>query len=158
MVVLLERATNIVASTRVAKIVDGSDKGFGQGEYGGDDILVGSRLARNSGVRAGDELTLIGEGVQPIDVIEPDRSDGPIRFLWGVHAERFSKDVRERFTGATFRVSSSMDRMGVRLVDEGRVFAGASILSLVSEPVRLVWSDLIELLQVFFNRVRSLFV
>ena len=46
-------------AARVAKIVDGSDRGFGQGEYGGDDILVGSRLARNSGVRAGDELTLI---------------------------------------------------------------------------------------------------
>ena len=43
----------------VARIVDGSEAGFGQGEYGGDDILVGSRLARNSGVRAGDELTLI---------------------------------------------------------------------------------------------------
>jgi hypothetical protein len=28
----------------------------------------------------------------------------------------------------------------------------------VSEPVRLVWSDLFELLQVFFNRIRSLFV
>jgi len=28
----------------------------------------------------------------------------------------------------------------------------------VSEPVRLVWSDLFELLRVFFNRIRSLFV
>ena len=28
----------------------------------------------------------------------------------------------------------------------------------VSEPVRPVWSDLIELLQVFFNRVRSLLI
>ncbi|QQR40673.1 5-oxoprolinase subunit C family protein [Devosia rhizoryzae] len=86
-------------------------------------------------LRAGDELTLIGKGVQPIDIIEPDGSDAPIRFIWGVHAERFSKNVRERFTDATFRVSPSMDRMGVRLVDEGGVFAGASILSLVSEPV-----------------------
>jgi hypothetical protein len=32
------------------------------------------------------------------------------------------------------------------------------VISLVAEPVRLVWSDLIELLQVFFDRVRSLFV
>ena len=32
------------------------------------------------------------------------------------------------------------------------------VISLVAEPVRLVWSDLFELLQVFFNRVRSLFV
>ena len=28
-----------------------------------------------------------------------------------------------------------MDRMGVRLADDGKVFAGASILSLVSDPI-----------------------
>ncbi len=37
----------------------GSLKGFGEGEYGGDLIVVGDRLARNLGVTAGDELTLI---------------------------------------------------------------------------------------------------
>jgi hypothetical protein len=36
--------------------------------------------------------------------------------------------------------------------------AAMLVISLVSEPVRLVWSDLIELLQVFFDRIRSLFV
>ena len=37
----------------------GSLQGFGEGEYGGDMIVVGDRLAQNLGVQAGDELTLI---------------------------------------------------------------------------------------------------
>lgn len=47
-------ATPIVAQN----IVDGSLEGFGAGEYGGDLILVGSRLAESMGVRAGDPLTI----------------------------------------------------------------------------------------------------
>lgn len=49
------RATEIIASN----IVSGSLEGFGEGEYGGDLILVGDDLARNLGVQAGDALTLI---------------------------------------------------------------------------------------------------
>ena len=37
----------------------GSLKGFGEGDYGGDMILVGSKLAETLGVSAGDDLTLI---------------------------------------------------------------------------------------------------
>ncbi|MFZ5720000.1 MAG: lipoprotein-releasing ABC transporter permease subunit [Pseudomonadota bacterium] len=40
-------------------IVQGSLKGFGQGEYGGDEIVVGERLAQALGVRPGDFVTLI---------------------------------------------------------------------------------------------------
>ncbi len=49
------RATSIIASN----MVSGSMEGFGDGEYGGDLILVGDDLARNLGVQAGDALTLI---------------------------------------------------------------------------------------------------
>ena len=38
------------------------------------------------------------------------------------------------------------------------VAGGVLVLCALSEPVRLVWSDLIELLQVFYDRIRSLFV
>src|SRR5690606_133066 len=61
--------------------------------------------------------------------------DGPIRFIWGLHAEHFSRDVRQAFLAAPFRVTSVMDRMGVRLRDERGIFADRAILSLVSEPV-----------------------
>lgn len=49
------RATKLVSGN----IVHGSLEGFGEGEYGGDLILVGDRLAQNLGVQAGDPLTLI---------------------------------------------------------------------------------------------------
>jgi uncharacterized membrane-anchored protein len=53
-------------------------------------------------------------------------------------------------------------RQGVRRSDllflVAAALAAMLVISLVSEPVRLVWSDLIELLQVFFDRIRSLFV
>jgi uncharacterized membrane-anchored protein len=53
-------------------------------------------------------------------------------------------------------------RQGVRRSDlivlVAAALAAMLVISLVSEPVRLVWSDLFELLRVFFNRVRSLFV
>jgi lipoprotein-releasing system permease protein len=48
-------ATKIVSGN----ITKGSLKGFGQGEYGGDEIVVGARLADSLGVRPGDTLTLI---------------------------------------------------------------------------------------------------
>lgn len=40
-------------------IKDGTADGFGQGEYGGDEILIGDRLAANMGVVPGDPITLI---------------------------------------------------------------------------------------------------
>jgi allophanate hydrolase subunit 2 len=59
----------------------------------------------------------------------------PIRFVWGLHAELFAARVRERFLGERFRVSSRLDRMGIRLADPAGVFAGAPILSLVSDAI-----------------------
>lgn len=49
------RATRLVSQN----MKSGSMAGFGEGEYGGDLILVGTKLAENLGVKAGDEVTLI---------------------------------------------------------------------------------------------------
>jgi lipoprotein-releasing system permease protein len=49
------RATTLVSDN----IVQGSLQGYGQGEYGGELILIGSGLATTLGVRAGDPLTLL---------------------------------------------------------------------------------------------------
>ena len=49
------RATRLVSQN----IKSGSIKGFGDGDYGGDIILVGAKLADSLGVTAGDEVTLI---------------------------------------------------------------------------------------------------
>ncbi len=49
------QATTIVSSN----ITGGSLAGFGEGEYGGDSIIVGERLAQALGARPGESLTLI---------------------------------------------------------------------------------------------------
>ncbi|MHB8287404.1 MAG: lipoprotein-releasing ABC transporter permease subunit [Caulobacteraceae bacterium] len=49
------RASKIIASN----IKDGSLAGFGDGDYGGDLVLVGARLADSLGVKAGDSVSLI---------------------------------------------------------------------------------------------------
>lgn len=53
-------AGDLAATSIVAKnITHGSLKSYGQGDYGGDVILLGDRLAESLGVKAGDSLTLI---------------------------------------------------------------------------------------------------
>lgn len=84
---------------------------------------------------AGDVLRLSGAEGKPQTEAALAVQDGPIRFVWGIHAHRFDASVRERFVSETFRITPMMDRMGVRLADEAKVFAGASILSLVSDPI-----------------------
>jgi len=49
------RSTKIVSGN----ITHGSIKGYGQGDYGGDIVVVGERLAEAIGVKAGDPITLI---------------------------------------------------------------------------------------------------
>ena len=61
--------------------------------------------------------------------------EGPIRIVWGIHADRFDSATRQRFVTDSFLVSRQLDRMGVRLTDRARVFADAKILSLVSDAV-----------------------
>ena len=54
------RPADTAATPLIANhMVDGSLKGFGEGEFGGDDILAGVRMAQTQGVHAGDQLTLI---------------------------------------------------------------------------------------------------
>jgi lipoprotein-releasing system permease protein len=49
------KATTLVSGN----ITRGSMAGFGEGEYGGDLLLVGDRLAQSLGVQPGDELSLV---------------------------------------------------------------------------------------------------
>ena len=84
---------------------------------------------------AGDRLVLTGEGRPPQEVPPKSAETGPIRFIWGIHAERFSAALRARFVTEGFSITPMMDRMGVRLADGSGVFKGVSILSLVSDPI-----------------------
>lgn len=87
-------------------------------------------------LRAGDVLALTGQGLTPAEVSRPLASpNGPIRVIWGLHADAFASAIREHFLRAEFVVSTRLDRMGVRLTDTDGVFADATILSLVSDAV-----------------------
>ena len=61
--------------------------------------------------------------------------EGPIRVVWGLHADLFGSTLRQRFIGSTFHISSRLDRMGVRLEDRQRVFVEERVLSLVSDAI-----------------------
>ena len=88
-------------------------------------------------LRVGDVIELRGGGssvpMAAAQAVGPD--DGPIRVTWGLHADLFSRDVRQRFIESGFLISSRLDRMGVRLDDSAGVFADAAILSLASDAI-----------------------
>jgi biotin-dependent carboxylase-like uncharacterized protein len=106
--VLGSRATNLVA---------------GLGGFEGRALHAGDRLAFGA---LGD-LPTVSPSYQP--------PDGPFRFIWGIHADLFTPGTRQAFIERSFVVSNRLDRMGVGLSDPGAVFAGAAILSLVSDAI-----------------------
>lgn len=120
---------------------------YGYLRFGGEidlPVVMGSRAtslrAKLGGLdgralKAGDGLS-ISSSSKSLGPVEPSRAnEGPIRFIWGLHAEIFSAELRAQFVTRSFRITSMMDRMGVRLKDEAGVFATSKILSLVSDPV-----------------------
>ncbi|MEX1179459.1 MAG: biotin-dependent carboxyltransferase family protein [Cucumibacter sp.] len=63
----------------------------------------------------------------------PDRP--AIAVLPGLHADQLGSALWARFTEAEFRVSSRLDRMGIRLEDPEGVFTGLATRTLVSDAV-----------------------
>lgn len=128
-------------------ILAGTVGNYGYLRFGGDidvPLVLGSKAtsmrARIGGLdgralRRGDRLGVTDAGTVAGAAAADAIEDGPVRFVWGLHSEAFSAALRENFVTRSFRVSSMMDRMGVRLRDEAGVFAEAKILSLVSDPV-----------------------
>lgn len=86
-------------------------------------------------LKAGDGIDLVPTGETDPGMSRTASGDGPVRIIWGLHAEVFAPDLRARFLSEEFRVTARMDRMGVWLGDPGGVFKGAGGLSLVSDAV-----------------------
>ncbi len=86
-------------------------------------------------LRVGDVLELAGTRSDEATAFRCATAEGPIRICWGLHADLFSRTVRERFLDQSFTVSTSMDRMGVRLEHPAGVFDTVNNLSLVSGAV-----------------------
>ncbi len=89
-------------------------------------------------IRAEDEIPLkkavSGPGPLPTRSIFV-HDEGPIRFIWGMHAELFSAHIRNEFISNSFEISPMLNRMGVRLTDRSRVFRDKLDLSLVSDAI-----------------------
>ncbi|VAW18702.1 Allophanate hydrolase 2 subunit 2 [hydrothermal vent metagenome] len=113
-------------------------------------IIVGSRATNTiaglgglngSLIKQGDEIVLVepmeaphGATGNDIVALNSDQA-GPIRFIWGIHADLFSSELRRNFIASPFVISPRLDRMGVRLSDPDAVFCRHEILSLVSDAV-----------------------
>lgn len=109
----------VVMGSRATSSIAGIGGFGGRALQVGDVVPLGATLPR-------------GRGQHPTPATV---ADGPIRVVWGVHADWFSNAIRQRFVTDEFVVSSQLDRMGVRLADPQGVFAEAKILSLVSDAV-----------------------
>ena len=110
--VLGSRSTNTVVG------LGGID---GRALVAGDSLPLGPRLSRRAGPHPAANL--------------PEA--GPIRVIWGLHADRLSPEMRNRFVAEAFRVSQRIDRMGARLDDPAGVFKGLAMLQLVSDAIVL---------------------
>lgn len=98
----------------------------GLGGYDGRGLRAGDRL------KFGEAIERSGQGFHP----RAARAvAGPIRVVWGLHADQFAPGVRQRFAEAAFAISTQIDRMGARLIDGEGVFTGQAVLSLVSDAV-----------------------
>ena len=109
----------LLLGSRSTNLVAGLGGLEGRSLRGGDRLELGARLKRAMSLHP---------RAAPME-------DGPIRFIWGLHADLFSEDVRQAFVAGGFVISQRLDRMGARLEDRSGVFVGSPILSLVSDAV-----------------------
>lgn len=97
-------------------------------------LTVGLGGFKGRALRAGDRVAFGGEGAAAV-AASAAADEGPIRVLWGLHAELFDAPLRAAFAGSRFAISPSLDRMGVRLADPDGVFRAQRRLSLVSDAI-----------------------
>jgi len=97
-------------------------------------VTVGLGGYKGRALKAGDRIELGAAGT-PVEAGPARLTQGPIRVLWGIHAELFEPAIRQRFAESAFRVTPSLDRMGVKLADPAGVFSGLRHLSLVSDAI-----------------------
>lgn len=68
-------------------------------------------------------------------VLAPPTPHEAISVVWSIHADMFDPQTRRAFLQSAFAISSKLDRMGIRLLDNSNVFLDLPPLSLVSDVV-----------------------
>lgn len=97
-------------------------------------LTVGLGGFKGRALKAGDRVAFGAPGTTATSVVAA-LSDGPIRVLWGLHADLFDPLVRSDFTTDGFTISTGLDRMGVRLSDPRQIFRRHRRLNLVSDAI-----------------------
>ena len=100
-------------------------------------VTVGLGGWKGRALRDGDVIGIgpMGAVAPPVAAPVSSPGDDAIRVLWGLHADLFDADLRQRFVTSDFAISTSLDRMGVRLSDGAGVFTAQRRLTLVSDPI-----------------------
>lgn len=98
-------------------------------------LAVGLGGYKGRALRAGDRVELGETGGTAATPNIPAGGGGPIRVLWGLHADQFDANSRTAFARSAFTISASLDRMGVKLADPDRVFRIQQRLTLVSDAI-----------------------
>lgn len=121
-----ERPEDVAAQKIVSgNIRSGSMKGFGEGAYGGDLVLVGQRLADAIGVRAGDAVTLISPsgGVTAFGAA-PRRKDFTVAGLFSVGVSEYDQayiymplSQAQLFFGR----EGAIDQIEIKIADPDRI-------------------------------------
>ena len=97
-------------------------------------LTVGLGGFKGRSLRAGDRIVFGEESIVPTPSA-PAVHEGPIRVLWGLHADLFDANLRNDFAAGAFTISTSLDRTGVRLIDPRQIFHAQRRLSLVSDAI-----------------------
>lgn len=95
-------------------------------------VTVGLGGHKGRALKAGDRIVL-GETGSPVAPHAAPSVDGPLRIVWGIHADLFPSALRQGFIETGFRVSAQLDRMGVRLEDTTGLLRDQRRLNLVSD-------------------------
>lgn len=98
-------------------------------------VTVGLGGYKGRALRAGDRIVFGDAGRAEEHPRKVPAGDGPLRVIWGIHADLFDARLRQRFTEVAFRVTASLDRMGVRLDEPAGLFRDQRRLSLVSDAI-----------------------
>ncbi len=94
MVMGLRRDDIMELKTISEHIVDGSLNEYGKGEYGGDEIIIGTGLARQLGVMAGDYITLLApDGAQTAFGSTPRSKDYKIGAVFNIGMSEYDKSL-----------------------------------------------------------------
>jgi allophanate hydrolase subunit 2 len=97
-------------------------------------LTVGLGGYKGRALKPGDRIAFGAEG-SSIAMPPVPASDGPIRVIWGIHADLFDGVLRRRLAETSFRISPMLDRMGVRLDDPAGLFRDQRKLSLLSDAI-----------------------